>query len=62
MTTSTVEIVAKATSILSAIDNHVNDNCEHCRELLKSAVGTNHSNRQTAISPKGELEHDYKEH
>jgi hypothetical protein len=26
--------IAKATSIIAAIDNHINSNCEHCKKLL----------------------------
>lgn len=35
---STLEVVRKTTQILAVIENHIdNDNCEHCRELLKNA-------------------------
>jgi hypothetical protein len=34
---SSAKVVEKATQILAAIDSHVNDKCEHCMDLLKSA-------------------------
>ena len=40
--TSTVDVVAKATRISSAIDSHVDDDCKHCKALIKSAVVTSH--------------------
>ena len=32
---SNIEIVEKATKILAGIDNHVNKDCPHCRQLLE---------------------------
>jgi len=32
---SNIEIVEKATKILAGIDNHVDKDCPHCRQLLE---------------------------
>jgi hypothetical protein len=41
------QVYDKTSNILAIIDAHLDANCPHCLELLKSAVGSNHSSRPT---------------